>query len=123
MADADQSVVVAELLAAALEALPKPLLVSDYRTIIFANACMRSLLRVDDRSQIEGRDPFAILHPDMHEAVAERRRLLRNGASGFRDLPVKLLTSDGETVHARLAITPIEHEGFRFAVLTYEPRS
>jgi len=114
--------VIAGLLAAALEALPKPIVVSDYQTIIFANAAMRSLLRVASRTQIEGRDPLDFLHPDTHEAVKERRRLLRNGAAGFRNLPIKLLAADGETIGADLAITPIEHEGFRFAVLLYEPK-
>ena len=121
MTDASQEVITG-LLAAAFEAVPKALIVSDYRTIIFANAAMRSLLRVAGRAQIEGRDPLDFLHPDMYEAVQERRRLLRNGASGFRNLPVKLVAADGETIGADLAITPIEHDGFRFAVLLYEPK-
>jgi two-component system, sporulation sensor kinase A len=122
MADAYQDLVVAELLATAFEAVPKPLIVSDYRTIIFANSSMRALLRVESPSQIEGHDPLEFLHPDIHEAVNERRRLLRDGAKGFRDLPIKLVTTDGGIVNASLAITPIEYEGFRFAVLMYEPK-
>ena len=121
MTDASHDVV-AGLLAAALEAVPRPLVVSDYRTIIFANAAMRSLLRVSDPSQVEGRDPLDFLHPDIHEAVNERRRLLRAGTSGFRNLPIKLLTLDGDTVNTELTITPIEHDGFHFAVLLYEPK-
>ena len=121
MTDASQQVV-AGLLAAAFEAVPKPLIVSDYRTIIFANASMRALLRVASPTQIEGRDPLDFLHPDTHEAVRERRRMLRSGATGFRNLPIKLLAADGETIGAELAITPIEHDGFHFAVLLYEPK-
>ena len=121
MTDANQDAITG-LLAAAFEAVPKALLVSDYRTIIFANAAMRALLRVASREQIEGRDPLDFLHPDTHDAVRERRRLLRSGATGFRNLPTKLLAADGETIGADLAITPVEHDGFRFAVLLYEPR-
>ena len=121
MADARQDVV-AGLLAAALEAVPKPLVVSDYRSIIFANASMRSLLRVSSRTEVEGRDPLDFLHPDIHEAVNERRHRLRDGANGFRDLPIKLVTADGDVVIADLSITPIEHEGFHFAVLLYDPK-
>lgn len=122
MADASQDGVVDGLLAAALEAMPKPLILSDYRTIIFANAAMRALLRVPDRSQIEGRDPLCFLHPDIHDAVNERRKLLASGASGFSRLPTKLISSDGETIVAELTITPVDHHGYRFAVLLYEPK-
>jgi PAS domain-containing protein len=121
MADANQDdAIVSALLAAAFEAIPRPLVVSDYRTIIFANESMRSVLRVSDRAEIEGRDPLDIIHPDLHEAVNERRRLLRDGANGFADLPVKLVAIDGTAINTKLSITPLEHEGFRFAVLLYE---
>ena len=121
MAEAAQNLAVAEILAAAFEVLPKPIIVSDYRVVILANAAMRALLHVEDRSDIEGVEAITLLHPDVREAVLERKRLLLAGASGFHDVPIKLLASDGTTVHARVTVTPIEHGDTQFAVLLYEP--
>lgn len=122
MADVDRDVAVARLLAAAMEALPKPLLVSDYRKIIFANASMRSVLRVAQRSQIEGHSALDFLHPDVHEAMMARREIFLRSPRAFSDVPLKLLATDGTAVSGLADIIPVECDAFRFVVVAHEPR-
>ena len=111
-----------ELLAAALDVVPHPLIVSDFRSVLFANAQMRALLGYSDRSELEGLDPLQIVHPDVHEAMRARRELLSNGSRGLTGVPTKLLAADSSVIAATVTIIPLRHEGFRCAVFTFTPR-
>lgn len=84
---------------AALEGMPLPVIVHDLEMVIYANAEACRALGAASRELLEGRPLSEITHPDGREAGSERRRFLMETGHVFRDIAVKMLDVNGETVY------------------------
>jgi PAS domain S-box-containing protein len=109
-------------MASLFEALPCPLVVTDLKSILFANAHARSMLKYAIPSDIVGRAFLDILHPDAHEAALHRAELLARTRKGLKRVPVKMLASDGSSVDVWVDATPVDHGSRCVFVFSYEIR-
>ena len=99
------------IVSAAIEALPRPILVTDYETMLYVNACGRELLGADSTAEIYDRPIQELVHPDAHEAMFERRPLVLNSRQSVRGIPMKLRGIDGRVVTPRGDVVPVEFGG------------
>ena len=101
----------AGLCAAALETLPRPIVVSNHETILFANAAAARQLGAKTASEIIGLPISELLHPDCHDTAAVRRQLLAESGQELHGLPSKVVGRDGSTISTVTDAHPIEFDG------------
>lgn len=107
---------------AALEVMPDIVLVHDAERILFANAACRRYLGAERPEDLEGRPVDVIVHPDGYAAGRERREVLIQGQNALRDIPLKLVSLTGETLHVSVNAWPIVlADGYRAAVVVARP--
>jgi PAS domain S-box-containing protein len=111
----------ADLCSAALDVLPRPLVIGDQTKILFANAAAARTLRATSASELIGLSLNEILHPDLHATAALRRQLIAESRHVFSKLPVKLVGRDGSTISAMTDAHPIEVDGDTAIVFIYGP--
>lgn len=99
------------LCAAALEAIPRPVIVSNHTTILFANIAAARVFGAQAASQIIGLPANELLHPDCHATAAMRRQLLAESNQGLHDLPSKVVGVDGSIISTVTHAQPIELDG------------
>jgi PAS domain S-box-containing protein len=114
---------VAALLAAALQAIPHPLLISDYETILWVNEPCRRLLGAAKVDDIYSRPALDFAHPDMHEAMAERKDVVLLRHQRMDDLPMKFLALDGSARPDTVSLVPIEFDGRTCALALFHSPS
>jgi len=99
------------LCAAALDALPRSIIVSDHDNVLFANAAAARVIGAESSAELIGMGVNEIVHPDSHAAAAQRRQLLASSRQGLHGLPTKLVRRDGSTLSAITDAHPIEFGG------------
>jgi PAS domain S-box-containing protein len=99
------------LCAAALEAIPRPVVVSDHETILFANAAAARQLGAKTSAELIGLSISELLHPDCHDTAAERRRLLEESGHELHGLPSKVVGRDGSIISTVTDAHSIEFGG------------
>ncbi len=82
----------------------------DGRVVYVNDACV-NLYRADEPSQIIGKSPFELIHPDSHELVRERIRLLLSGFEPAPPAEVKMVRFDGTTVDVESTAIPYNAGG------------
>jgi len=102
---------------AALEVVPDVVLIHDEEVILFANAACRALLAAQSPEDLEGQPIENVVHPDASSAGRERRRLLLDGDRCFRDIPLKVVTLDGQAKHLTADAHPIEFNGVKVGMV------
>ena len=107
--------------AAALEVLPDIVLLHDEERILFANAACRRFLGATRPEDLEGHPLDTIVHPDARDAGRERRRLLLDGDSPLKGIPVKLVALDGELKHLTVDAHPLVFDGVKAALVVAAP--
>ena len=101
------------LFEATLEVLPDIVLIHDEELILFANAACRRFLAAGPPEDLEGRPIDAIIHPDAYAAGRERRRLLLDSERCLWDIPLKVITLDGQTKHVTVDAHPLVFNGVK----------
>jgi len=99
------------LCAAALNALPRTVVVSDSDRILFANDAAARALGAESATELIGMSVDEIVHPDSHAAAAQRRELLARSRQELRGLPTKLRLRDGTAVNTIADAHPVEFDG------------
>lgn len=100
-----------ELIAITVETLARPLIVTDYETVSYANGAARDMLGATSADQVCGRPIREIVHPDGHEALFERRPILVGARQTVRGIHVKFRGVDGRIVIDRADVGPAEFDG------------
>jgi PAS domain S-box-containing protein len=93
-----------------VEISPYAIFVNKDGRIVFANNECIKLLGAESPDQILGKSNYEILHPDYHEAVKERVRLLMAGHS-VPSMEEKILRLDGEAVDVEISASPFTENG------------
>ena len=83
------------------DALPVPSLAHDAGAVLCVNAEGRRVLEADSGDGILGRPLAELVHPDAREAGMQRRSLLAEHGGVMFGVPVKLVSSLGNTFQAR----------------------
>jgi len=114
------------LMEAIIDSLPQPLNVFDAEgDIVFANAASVRVFGADPRDELVGSPLSSILHPVVHDAAAQRRRMVLEQGQVFLGVATKALTLDGTSIHTtgslgRARLPEGDHVGFWMAN-TVEP--
>lgn len=106
------------LLETAMEALALPLLLHDEDNIVFVNAAGREILGAATRADIEGLSLDSFATPDLTPFTQERRAYLLRDRVAFTEVPIKMNTLDGRTVHLTVDARPVLFEGKTFGLVT-----
>ncbi len=109
----DPGVTRSDMFSASLEVLPDILLIHDDATILFANLACRRVLGAQSPEDLEGRPIELIVHPDATAAGRQRRRLLLDGDSSLKNIPLKVLGLDGLARHLTADAYPLANNGIR----------
>jgi len=99
------------LCAAALDVLPRTVVVSDHETILFANSAAARAFGAKSAAELIGLGVEELLHPDCRAAAAQRRELLATSRRELHGLPMKILCRDGSAVTTTADAHPIEFDG------------
>ena len=102
---------VAELVSAAVDSVPHPLVITDYATILFANAPACRLNGLTRPDELVGQPLSRFLHPDTREAVEQRRPVVVERRHTLRNVPTKFLTMDGTELSGSSHLVPIQFDG------------
>ena len=84
----------------ALDVAPHAIVIHDNNHVVYANHSAAKMLRAESAEQLIGERLLNLLHPDYHEASAERRQLVFEHGHGFVSMPLKLVAADGTTAYA-----------------------
>lgn len=106
-----------ELGRAIIDALPVPILIQDFDTILFANAAARTYLQTPEGDRVEGQPIAAIVHPDGMDAMVERVQFVFDTQHTLRGVPVKVRTFDGRPFHTVADAYPIQSDGVLAALI------
>ncbi len=94
-----------------VEISPYAIFVNKDGRIVFANnECVR-LLGAGSLEQVIGRPNFDFLHPDYHDIVRERNKLLMQGNQDVPSLEEKIIRFDGEIVDVETSASPFIEQG------------
>jgi PAS domain S-box-containing protein len=107
---------VSALIAAAVQAIPHPLLISDYETVLWVNEPCRRLLAGSGTQDVTGRSVLDVVHPDMRKATAERKDVVLHRNQPMDGLPMKFVALDGSVVSDTVSLVPIEFDGRKCAL-------
>ena len=102
---------VAGLVSAAVAAVPHPLMISDYDTVVFANAPACEIMRARTLDELVGQPADRFVHPDIREAYALRKPLIVERRQSIRDVPTKFVALDGSAIVGRSHLISIEFDG------------
>jgi PAS domain S-box-containing protein len=94
-----------------VELSPDGILIHANGNVRFANRGLADLLRVRDAAELVGIPVMEIVHPDSREAVRERIKQLRDGATALPWLEQKLVRKDGSIVEVEAAARPFIWKG------------
>jgi PAS domain S-box-containing protein len=92
--------------------LPDALFVNVGARLVFANPALCRLLGADDPSQLIGKSVFEIIHPEDHEKVRGRTKLVLSGQP-VPLLEEKYLRLDGTVIDVEVAAAAIDWQGSR----------
>jgi PAS domain S-box-containing protein len=106
------------LLAAALEALPQPVMLYDLDRVVYANAASRRMLGAHTAGDVLGMSLDGFLDPDFADASNERRGYVIGQGLEFTDLRVKIRTLDGRTLTMDVDVRPLSFDGTNYAMVT-----
>jgi diguanylate cyclase (GGDEF)-like protein/PAS domain S-box-containing protein len=81
---------------------PDAILVNCEDRYVFANRAALQILGASDVSQIQGNDPFSILHPDFQEFSRKRVKRLYEGRDEVPRAEFKFVRLDGEVIDVEL---------------------
>lgn len=101
----------AGLYAAALDALPRSVVVTDQETVLLVNAAAARAFGADSPTDLVGLPVDAMVHPDCHATAALRRQLLASSREELLGLPTKLVRCDGSSVNVVADAHPVEFDG------------
>jgi PAS domain S-box-containing protein len=107
-----------QLLVAALDAVGLPILVHDYDLIIFANSAAAEILGAGTGADIAGLSLDTFLVPELAGTTKQRRAFLLDSQVAFSDLPIKMRTLDGRTIHLRVDARPLAYQDSTIGVVT-----
>ena len=102
---------VAELIGAAVDAVPHPFVITDYETVLFVNSHACALQGVETPEPLIGQPVAKFAHPDMFDAMAQRAPLIMEKRQALRDVPTKYIAADGAVVSGVSHLIPIEFDG------------
>jgi PAS domain S-box-containing protein len=106
------------LLAAALEALPQPVMLYDLDRVVYANAASRRMLGARTAGDVLGSSLDSFLDPDFADASNERREYVIGRGLEFTDLRVKIRTMDGRTLTMGVDVRQLSFGGANYAMVT-----
>jgi PAS domain S-box-containing protein len=101
-----------------LDISPHPVLIHDEHVIVYVNNATCRALKADHCDQLVGQPLRSIVHPDGHDAGAERVKMIMEDGHRFEAVPVKLTAVDGETFYAEVAGTRIYDQGKPYVLVT-----
>jgi PAS domain S-box-containing protein len=94
-----------------VEVSPYAIFVNKDDRIVFANSeCLR-MLGAESPEQIIGKSNFDILHPDYHDVVKERIKLMMDTRQGVPSLEERIVRLDGQIVDVEIAASPFIEKG------------
>ncbi len=102
---------IAELIGAAVDAVPHPFGITDYETILFVNSHACTLQGVETPEQLIGQPVAKFAHPDMLDPMAQRAPIIMETRQALRDVPTKYIIADGAVVSRVSHLIPIEFDG------------
>lgn len=106
------------LLAAALEALPKPVMLYDVDRVVFANAASWQMLGASAPGDVIGARLDQFLTPDSADASNERRQLVVSAGVELSNVRVKIRTLDGRTLTLNVDVRPLSFGDVTLAMVT-----
>jgi PAS domain-containing protein len=107
-----------QLLVAAVDALDLPMLLHDQDLVLFANSAAAKVLGAVSGADIAGLSLDSFLDPELASMARERRAYLLRNQVIFDDLPIKMRTLDGRTVHLRVDARPISFHDSTIGMVT-----
>ena len=107
-----------KLLAAALEALPGPVMIYDQDRVVYANAASWRMLGAVTRDDVVGQRLDAFLPAEFADASNERRAYVIGREMEFTNLRAKIRTLDGRTLTLNVDVRPISLDGRTVAMVT-----
>lgn len=97
-----------------VELSPDAIIILENGKIIFINDSGRDLLKAASSDVLIGRKFFDFIHPDFHNAIIERNRLLKNGEK-VSALEEKFIQLDGSVVDVEVSSIPFVYNN-KFAI-------
>jgi PAS domain S-box-containing protein len=94
-----------------LAMVPNPIFASRGQRIVFLNTAGLRLLRADDESQILGREPLEIFHPESRPPISERLSRLLEAPQTVLPVEGKILTMDGAAVPVEVTAASSRSDG------------
>lgn len=94
-----------------IEASPGAVAVHSGGKVVFANSAAARLMGAQSVEDLIGRPSMSFIHPDYHEVVAERDRLISLGQKLMPHLTEKMITADGEVRDIEIAVAGVDFEG------------
>ncbi|MGE5463170.1 MAG: PAS domain S-box protein, partial [Syntrophothermus sp.] len=94
-----------------VEISPYAIFVNRDERIVFANNECIKMLGAESPEQIIGKSNFDILHPDYHDVVRERIKLMAEGHQNVPALEEKIVRLDGQTVDVEISASPFIEQG------------
>jgi PAS domain-containing protein len=110
---------VADVVGAAVDAVPHPFIISDYETIVFANSHGYRLMGARNADDLVGQPVSRFLHPDIRDAYLQRRLLLIECRQTLRDVPTKFITLDGSAISGQSHLAAIDLDGLPCVLWIY----
>jgi len=96
---------------ALLEYAPVAVFINRNDRVIEANlACLR-LFGMSSKQQVLGKSPYELFHPDCHDAVRDRIRLLRERGEAVPLLGERIVRLDGTPVEVEVSAAPFMDRG------------
>jgi len=103
--------------------VPDIIMIHNEELVLFANAACRRFLAAQSPADIEGRPVDIVVHADSFAAGRERRRLLLEGGSPIKGIPVKIVSLDNQTKHVTVNAYPLAVDGHVPAAAIIAPAS
>ena len=100
----------ARLCAVALDLLERTILVSDHKTVLYANPATARLLRANSASELIGLPAEQLSHPDSRSAAHLRRTIAEELGQGLSELPTKIVARDGTIYSGITDMCPISFQ-------------
>jgi len=93
-----------------VESMPAMVFTARNGIIEYANPSAVARLGGGQPDNVVGRTPLDLVEPSVHHEVRANMERLTSGGEGIRDLKRRLVASDGQVVHAELAVTRYQDE-------------
>jgi two-component system cell cycle sensor histidine kinase/response regulator CckA len=96
-----------------MDVLPNAVLINSGGKIVFCNPNCVRLFGATDASQLLGRDPFELFHPDYHLLIQQRISTMLEQDERVAGIEEKIVRLDGRVVPVHVIATPIMDCGAR----------